>query len=203
MRRSFRTRFFLPGGFPGFAPWAGMRCPVGAWDRERGGGIGSNGAAPTRRDAMSLGAWTRDRNAIVPFAPLGHGIENVVAGLVPTEPHQPEGTRCPLGHGRGIGNVIVPLAPTGPRQRDGTRYPLGVWMRNRKRKSRSCGVQERLECESWEAGQALLFSGFLSDLFGSFFGSFFSGSGLGFGAFFLDGGLGGGEAGDGHAVWAA
>ena len=136
-------------------------CPVGAWDRERGGGIGSNGAAPTRRDAMSLGAWMRDRNA------------------------------------------FVPLAPTGPRQRDGTRYPLGVWMRNRKRKSRSCGVQERLECESWEAGQALLFSGFLSYLFGSFFGSFFSGSGLGFGAFFLDGGLGGGEAGDGHAVWAA
>ena len=136
-------------------------------------------------------------------APLGHGIENVVAGLAPTEPRRPEGTRCPLGHGRGIGNVIVPLAPTGPRQRDGTRYPLGVWMRNRKRKSRSCGVQERLECESWEAGQALLFSGFLSDLFGSFFSSFFSGSGLGFGAFFLDGGLGGGEAGDGHAVWAA
>ena len=52
MRRSFRTRVVLPGGFPGFAPWAGMRCPVGAWDRERGLGIGSNGAAPTRRDAM-------------------------------------------------------------------------------------------------------------------------------------------------------
>ena len=44
--------FVFPGGFPGFAPWAGMRCPVGAWDRERGLGIGSNGAAPTRRDAM-------------------------------------------------------------------------------------------------------------------------------------------------------
>ena len=25
------------GGFPGFAPWAGMRCPYRAWDRERGG----------------------------------------------------------------------------------------------------------------------------------------------------------------------
>ena len=27
---------FFSGGFPGFAPWAGMRCPVRAWDRTRG-----------------------------------------------------------------------------------------------------------------------------------------------------------------------
>ena len=78
-----------------------MRCPVGAWDRERGGGIGSNGAAPTRRDAMPrwawdrergwgigsngaaptrrdampVGAWTRDRNAIVPFAQRGNAYQ--------------------------------------------------------------------------------------------------------------------------------
>jgi hypothetical protein len=85
-------------------------------------------------------------------APLGHEIENVVAGLVLTEPHQPDGTRCALGHGRGIGNVIVPLAPTGPRQRDGTRYPLGDGCGIGKEKSRSCGVQERLGCGRREAG---------------------------------------------------
>ena len=38
MRRSFRTRRMLPGGFPGLAPWAGMRCPVRAWDWKRSGG---------------------------------------------------------------------------------------------------------------------------------------------------------------------
>ena len=56
----------------------GTRCPVGAWDRERGWGIGSNGAALTRRDAMprwgmdagtwlgigSNGAATTRRNAM-------------------------------------------------------------------------------------------------------------------------------------------
>jgi hypothetical protein len=27
----------FPGGVPGLAAWAGMQCPVGAWDRKRGG----------------------------------------------------------------------------------------------------------------------------------------------------------------------
>ena len=36
MRRSFRTRRMLPGGFPGFAPWAGMRCPYRAWGSKPG-----------------------------------------------------------------------------------------------------------------------------------------------------------------------
>ena len=31
MRRSFRTRSCFSGGFPGLAPWAGMRCPYRAW----------------------------------------------------------------------------------------------------------------------------------------------------------------------------
>ena len=102
----------------------------------------------------------------------------------------------------GIG-IAVSIGPNGATPTRWDAIPVGDGCGIGKEKSRSCGVQERLECESWEAGQALLFSGFLSDLFGGFFGSFFSGSGLGFGAFFLDGGLGGGEAGDGHAVWAA
>ena len=74
MRRSFRTHICFDGGFPGLPPWAGMRCPVRAWDRKRSGGIGSNGAAPTRQNAMLVWAWTRDRNAIVPFAPTGQRI---------------------------------------------------------------------------------------------------------------------------------
>jgi hypothetical protein len=69
MRRSFRTHICFDGGFPGLAPWAGMRCPVRAWDRRRSGGIGSNGAASTRQNAMLVWAWTRDRNAIVQIAP--------------------------------------------------------------------------------------------------------------------------------------
>ena len=42
MRRSFRTRVSFSGGFPGLAPWAGMRCPVRAWDPTRGWGLVSD-----------------------------------------------------------------------------------------------------------------------------------------------------------------
>jgi hypothetical protein len=45
--------------------------------------IGSNGAAPTHRNAMPVGAWTRDRNAIVPFALTGHGIGHGVSIITP------------------------------------------------------------------------------------------------------------------------
>ena len=43
----------FPAGFPGFAPRAGMQCPVRAWERTRGGGIGSNGGRTdtSERDA--------------------------------------------------------------------------------------------------------------------------------------------------------
>ena len=37
MRRPFRTRVVLSGEFPGFAPWADMRCPVRAWDSKYDG----------------------------------------------------------------------------------------------------------------------------------------------------------------------
>ena len=37
MRRPFRTRVSFPGEFPGFAPWAGMRCPFRAWNSKYDG----------------------------------------------------------------------------------------------------------------------------------------------------------------------
>jgi hypothetical protein len=33
MRCFFRTHLFARMRFPGLAPWAGMRCPVGAKER--------------------------------------------------------------------------------------------------------------------------------------------------------------------------
>ncbi len=33
-------RSVFPGGFPGLAPWAGMRCPIRAWDQKIGGVCG-------------------------------------------------------------------------------------------------------------------------------------------------------------------
>ena len=50
--------FLYPGGFPGFAPWAGMRCPFRAWDRERG-------AMPRWWHGIGNVVLAWDRNAIV------------------------------------------------------------------------------------------------------------------------------------------
>jgi hypothetical protein len=91
MRRSFRTRRILPGGFPGLAPWAGMRCPLRAWDRERGL-VAQRSEPPTGYDTGNVvRAWNRNReqvgeqetwsehgigNVIVPFPLKGHGVRN-------------------------------------------------------------------------------------------------------------------------------
>ena len=109
-------------------------------------------------------------------APLGHAIENVVAGLVLTEPHQPDGTRCALGHGRGIGNVIVPLAPTGPRQRDGTRYPLGMDVGSEKKKAVPAGCRNGLGAGGGRRKRVRLY--FLAAFFAAFLAAFLAGAAL-------------------------
>ena len=99
--------FLYPGVFPGFAPWAGMRCPYRAWDGKRGGGPGIGNVAvdwiqwstadTLERDAR-LEAWTWYRNAIVPFDQRRH------TNLMGREATVWE-------HGRVIGNVIRPMCP--------------------------------------------------------------------------------------------
>ena len=70
---------------------------------KRGGGIGSNGAAPTRWNAMPVVAWMRDRNAIVEIAPTG---QRIPARASPRElQFAPTGQRIPA-HGIALGTAI-------------------------------------------------------------------------------------------------
>ena len=63
--------FLFPGGSPGFAPWAGMRCPVGAWDSKHGG------RAVYRNRGQGMGFETRWTSRILESR-SGHGIRNTV-----------------------------------------------------------------------------------------------------------------------------
>jgi hypothetical protein len=138
MRRSFRTRVFLPGGFPGFAPWAGMRCPVRAWDSKYGSKTRVDIEVERNRTGFKKRSVRRTyaaflQNAgfffrvdsqglhpgLVCDAPLGHGIRNTVDG-------PGIGTADRSGNrkrGRGMGS--------GPRSGPDTGNVIGAWNRNR------------------------------------------------------------------------
>ena len=95
--------FLFPGRFPGFAPWAGMQCPYRAWNRKRGGGISSNGAAPTRSDAMPVGAWIRYRKRHHPIYPNGARGRKRGADTLQRSREDTFGTRC-VGWGEDTGS---------------------------------------------------------------------------------------------------
>ena len=84
MRRSFRTRVSFSG-------WIPRVCTLGWYAMPRWG-MGSG---------TWLGDWLQRSRSDTSGrdAPLGHGRGNVVAELAPTEPHQPDGTLCPLQAG--------------------------------------------------------------------------------------------------------
>ena len=66
MRRSFRTRRMLPGGFPGFAPWAGMRCPYRAWGSKPGLGHGSRRRLALRQNGIEPDSKIRSERRSAP-----------------------------------------------------------------------------------------------------------------------------------------
>ncbi len=74
MRRSFRTRVCFSGWSPRVGTLGWYAMPRWGMGSETWWSIGSNGAAPTRWNAMPVVAWMRDRNAIVEIAPTGQRI---------------------------------------------------------------------------------------------------------------------------------
>ena len=97
MRRSFRTRVSFSGGFPGLAPWAGMRCPVRAWDWTRGWGLVSETWwGPTVSERLSFHLPQRG-NAYQPRASPWE--------TNPRESVCSEGTPHREGRGRGLSSA--------------------------------------------------------------------------------------------------
>jgi hypothetical protein len=68
---------------------------------------------PSERISVLTGDSQGYLPGLVCDAPSGHGIENVVAGLAPTEPRRHVRTRCSFGRGRGIEMPLFKLPQRG------------------------------------------------------------------------------------------
>jgi hypothetical protein len=95
--------FVFPGWIPRVGTLGWYARPLQGMGLEPWCSSGSNGAALTHRDAMPIGAWTRDRNTIVQFALVG--ATHTSPGCQPWEPHPreevcSEGTPHREGRGR-------------------------------------------------------------------------------------------------------
>ena len=117
-------------------------------------------------------------------APLGHGLENVVAGLAPTEPRRPVGTRCPCRAwdwkrgGCPVSESRCQLALTEPRRPDGTRYPLGHECGLAKEKAVPAGCRNGLSARAGRRVRLYFLAAFLATFLVAFLAAFLAGAAL-------------------------
>jgi hypothetical protein len=87
MRRSFRTRVSFSGRIPRVCTLGWYAMPRWGMGSKRGGGIGSNGAAPTRWNAMPR--WGMDAGSEMPLFKLPQRGNAYQAG------HRPRNRKLP------------------------------------------------------------------------------------------------------------